>query len=95
MKINEVILKPILTEKATGLATNKVYMFEISKKSNKNKVKEAIESLYSVKVAKISIMNRKGKKRRVGRRMKTKIMPVRKIAVVKVKEGKISLFPEA
>ena len=40
-------------------------------------------------------MVRKGKKRRVGRRMKVKNMADKKIAFIKVSEGKIDLFPQA
>jgi len=95
MKIDEVLLKPMLTEKATNLANSKVYMFEVNLKANKHNVKESLEKLYKVKVGQVKIMVRKGKKRRVGRRMKVKNMADKKIAFIKVSEGKIDLFPQA
>ncbi len=94
MKINEVILKPVLTEKATNLAKEKTYMFEISLKANKNQVKKTLEKLYGVKVGRVRIMVRKGKERRVGRRMKNQQLPDTKIAYVELREGKIDLFPQ-
>ncbi|OGK17918.1 50S ribosomal protein L23 [Candidatus Roizmanbacteria bacterium RIFCSPLOWO2_12_FULL_40_12] len=94
MKIEGVILGPVLTEKATNLATGKVYMFLIHKDATKFKVKDALEKLYQVKISQVSIMTRKGKERRTGRRMMKKTLPNRKIAYVKVTEGKIDLFPQ-
>ena len=45
MKIDEILIKPMLTEKGTNLAKNKVYMFEVNLKANKHKVKQALEKL--------------------------------------------------
>lgn len=85
----------MLTEKATGLANNQVYMFQVQKNANKFQVKEAVEKLYTVKVASVAIINRVGKVKKVGRRMTPKKLPSRKIAIIKVREGKISLFPQS
>lgn len=95
MKIDNVIVGPVLTEKATNLATQKVYMFYVQKRVTKHKVKNAIEELYQVKIDKVTVVVRKGKKRRSGRKMATKTLPDKKIAYVKVTEGKIDLFPQA
>ncbi len=94
MKIEEVIIGPVLTEKATNLAAGKIYMFNVHKNSTKQKVKNALEKLYQVKIEKISVITRKGKKRRTGQRMVTKTLPSKKIVYVKVTEGKIDLFPQ-
>ncbi len=95
MKINETILAPILTEKATGNAKNKVYMFLVNPKSSKIQVKNVLEKIYSVKVDSVRVMVRKGKAVRKGRRMLTKKMADQKIAYVKLKDGKIDIFPQA
>ena len=94
MKINNTIIGPVLTEKATNLATKKVYMFHIQNDATKHNVKHTIEELYQVKIEKISVITRKGKKKRSGKRMVTKTLPDKKIAYVKVTEGKIDLFPQ-
>ena len=94
MKLNEVIIKPVLTEKATQKANNKVYTFEINPQANKTKVKEVIEKLFKVKVESVRIINRQGKMRRSGRKMIQKKMANRKIALIGVKEGKIEIFPQ-
>lgn len=95
MKINDVLIRPILTEKATNLAKNKVYTFEVNLDANKHQIKTVVEKLYAVKIGKIHIMIRKGKKRRVGKRMQTKKLIDKKLALIAVKEGKIDLFPQA
>ncbi len=94
MKIEQVIIGPVLTEKATNLAIGKVYMFKVHKDATKHKVKGALETLYQVKISKITISNRKGKARKVGKRMVIKNLPDKKIAYVVVSEGKIDLFPQ-
>lgn len=94
MKVNEVLIAPVLTEKATGLAARQIYEFQVNKNARKSQIKEAVEKLYSVKVKKIAVMNRKGKAKRVGKRMKVKKMPTVKIAIITTIEGKINLYPQ-
>ena len=95
MKVNQIILKPVLSEKSTNLIKDSFYMFEVDNKANKYQIKAALEKLYQVKVGDIKINNRKGKTRKVGRRMTEKKLSSRKIVFVKLKEGKIDLFPQA
>lgn len=94
MKINTILIAPVLTEKATSAAQRKVYTFEVDKKSNKNQVKHAVETIYGVKVSGIRIVIRKGKIKRVGKKMTAKKATDNKLAMVTVKEGVISLFPQ-
>ncbi len=94
MLINEVLIRPILTEKATNLVQNQVYMFEVDKKANKLQIKHALEKLYKVKVGEVKVMIRKGKEKKTGKKMKIKKMSDRKIAFIKLTEGKIDLFPQ-
>lgn len=94
MLINKILIKPILTEKATNLVQNNVYMFEVDKKANKHKVRHAIEKLYKVKTGEVKIMVRKGKEKRVGKKGLLKKTSDKKIAFVRLIEGKIDLFPQ-
>ena len=94
MLINDVLIRPILTEKATDLVQKQVYMFEVDKKANKFQIKQAIEKLYKVKTGEVKVMVRKGKARRIGKKMLVKKMASRKIAFIKLTEGKIDLFPQ-
>lgn len=95
MKIDTVIVFPILTEKATSLAAKKVYMFEVDKEASKTQIRSVLEKLYKIVVGKVTVVNRTGKTRRVGKKMKIKQLPKRKIAYITVTSGKIDLFPQA
>ncbi|PIV09442.1 50S ribosomal protein L23 [Candidatus Roizmanbacteria bacterium CG02_land_8_20_14_3_00_36_15] len=95
MKINQVINRPILTEKSTSLLKNNFYMFKVDKNANKYQIKAALEKLYPVKVAEVKVVNRQGKVRKVGRKQVKKQLSTKKIAFIKLKEGKIELFPQA
>ena len=94
MKIEEVLIKPVLTEKATENATHKIYFFEVHHDANKYQVKDAVKQLFKVKVGEVRMMTRKGKSRKSGKRMMPKKLQDRKIALVQVIEGKIDLFPQ-
>lgn len=95
MKIEQVFIKPIVTEKATGLAARQIYTFEVDIKADKAQIATALEKLYKVKVAGVQVILRKGKSKKVGRLGKIKKLADKKIALIKVVEGKIDLFPQA
>ena len=63
-KSYKIILKPIVTEKATKLSEYNKVVFEVAYKSNKNEIKGAVEKLFSVKVKSVNIINIKGKVKR-------------------------------
>ncbi|MFA6017367.1 MAG: 50S ribosomal protein L23 [Patescibacteria group bacterium] len=94
MIINKILIKPVLTEKATNLVQSNVYMFEVDKDANKHQVKQVLEKLYKVKTGAVKMMIRKGKEKKVGKKGLLKKSASRKIAFVKLVEGKIDLFPQ-
>ena len=62
----DIIIKPIMTEKTyADVATGK-YTFEVAKDATKVDIKNAVESLFSVKVLKVNTLNYDGKSTRVG-----------------------------
>ncbi len=70
MNINDVIIKPIITEKSSALLSNNVYTLEVNPKANKTDVKSAIETIFSkseAKVSKVNIVKVKKKFKRLGR----------------------------
>ncbi|MFN4212561.1 MAG: 50S ribosomal protein L23 [Microgenomates group bacterium] len=95
MKLNEIILAPILTEKTTKLAKNKVYVFKVNRLANKFQIKEVLEKLYPVKVGKVRIQVQKGQRKKVGKRRVIKKLPKEKIAYVSLVKGKIDFFPQS
>jgi large subunit ribosomal protein L23 len=61
----QVILRPLITEKATHLSErHNAYTFEVNGKANKTEIKEAVETLFNVKVRDVRTQNRRGKLRR-------------------------------
>ncbi len=95
MKITEIILKPIITEKTSQLSQKKVYTFEVNTKADKDNVAGTLETLFKVKVGSVKTIIRKGKIKRVGRKLIPKQRPDKKIAYVTLLEGTIDLFPQA
>jgi len=91
VQIFEVIRRPLVTEKNTALQSQNKYAFQVSKDSNKEQVKEAIEKAFKVNVIAVNIMTVRGREKRVGRR-KVMVSPWKK-AVVTLKTGdKIQIF---
>ncbi len=89
----DLILKPIVTEKATLLLEQNKYVFDVVPKATKPEIKAAIELLFDVKVTKVNTARRPHKKKRVGRFEGYK--PQYKRAIVTLSEGdSIALFPD-
>jgi large subunit ribosomal protein L23 len=89
----DLILKPIVTEKATVLLEQNKYVFDVLPKATKPEIKAAIESLFSVNVVKVNTQHPPRRKKRVGRFLGYKAHYKR--AVVTLAEGdSITLFPE-
>ena len=66
MVAEEVIIRPIVTEKSSeGLQDGK-YTFEVNKKATKVEIAKAVEKLFEVKVLKVNTISVKGKEKRVG-----------------------------
>jgi large subunit ribosomal protein L23 len=61
----EIIIRPIITEKSNRLMEMKKYTFEVAMDSNKHEIKHAVQSLFGVKVLKVNTMIVKPRKRRV------------------------------
>ncbi|MBM7716933.1 50S ribosomal protein L23 [Siminovitchia sp. FSL H7-0308] len=67
MDARDIVKRPIITERSMDLTADKKYTFEVDVKANKTQVKDAVENIFDVKVAKVNVMNYKGKYKRVGR----------------------------
>lgn len=72
----DVIVKPIITEKATMTSENNGVVFQVSKDASKPQIKQAIEALFGVKVKAVNTTITKGKQKRfrgqLGRRSDVK-----------------------
>jgi large subunit ribosomal protein L23 len=69
-----ITLRPRLSEKTYGLSEQRVYVVAVPDSVNKHSVARAVEAQFEVKVAKVNILNVRGKSKRVvsitGKRMK-------------------------
>ncbi len=63
----DIILKPVITEKSMDDLQTGKYTFKVAKDANKSEIKKAVEELFDVKVAKVNTINCNGRAKRVGR----------------------------
>jgi large subunit ribosomal protein L23 len=81
-----VIRRPLITEKALGVKeTEGTLVFEVAADATKTEVKQAVETLFKVKVSTVRTMNYLGKERRRGKF--TGYRPDWKKAYVRLREG--------
>ncbi len=91
LHIYDIILRPIVTEKSNLQAEAGQYVFEVAPKANKIQIREAIELLFEVKVAKVNTMIMPAKHGVRGRSSYVRSRQWKK-AIVTLSEGKIELF---
>ena len=60
----DVILSPVITEKATLLSEQNKVVFRVAQDSTKDEIAAAVEELFKVKVTKVNTLNVKGKTKR-------------------------------
>jgi large subunit ribosomal protein L23 len=88
----DIIFEPIVSEKSYDLIEDtNTYTFVVDRRANKTQIKQAVASIFDVKVLSVNTMNRKGKLKRtgyvLGKRKDTKR------ALVKLADGdKIDIF---
>lgn len=92
MHIEEVLIKPLLTEKSS-METEKTnrYCFKVQRKASKFQVKDAVEKMFDVKVVNVRTSVTPGKVKRAGKALKKSSSW--KKAYVKIADGqKLELF---
>lgn len=67
MDPRDIIIAPVVTEKAVGQLAQKKYTFRVNKNANKIEIGQAVEEIFGVKVQKVNTISMKGQKRRMGR----------------------------
>lgn len=90
----DIIIAPVVSEKSYSLIDNNAYTFLVHPEANKTEIRQAVESIWGVRVVSVNTINRKGKTKRyrftAGRRRDTKR------AVVKLAVGdRIEIFEQA
>jgi large subunit ribosomal protein L23 len=60
----EVIIKPVVSEKSYALLDTGAYTFVVHPEANKIEIRHAVESIFNVRVRKVTTLNRPGKRKR-------------------------------
>lgn len=81
----DIIIRPVVTEKSTGLMAEGKYVFLVHPRATKVDIRRAVEELFHVHVEKVNTLKQRGKRRRVGRIYGR--TPNRRKAIVTLKPG--------
>ena len=66
MNVYDIIKRPVITEQSMEAVADKKYVFMVDIDSNKTEIKEAVETIFGVKVAKVNTVRMQGKVKRTG-----------------------------
>jgi large subunit ribosomal protein L23 len=63
----DAIIEPIVSEKSYDLIeASNTYTFRVDRRTTKTEIRQAVESIFGVKVIRVNTINRKGKRKRTG-----------------------------
>lgn len=93
MRTDQILKRPIITEKSLAEAALGNYTFEVDGRARKSEIAQAVELVFGVHVKGVRTVNLKGKKRHFGPRRRIATTPSVTKAVVQLAPGeKIDLF---
>ena len=89
----DIIIRPVITERSMGgIATGK-YTFEVAKDANKIEIAEAVEILFpGTKVASVNTMHVRGKQKRMGKNVGMTRSWKKAVVTIKADSKKIEFF---
>ncbi len=91
----DVIVAPVVSEKSYALMEDGVYTFKVHPSASKPEIRDAVQSIFGVRVAKVNTLNRPGKRKRNRRTFTYGKRPDTKRAIVTLAEGdSIDLFQD-
>ena len=67
MDARDVLIRPVISEKATDLLQDGKYTFMVLIKANKVQVRQAVEQIFKVKVVSVNTVRMQGKTKRMGK----------------------------
>ncbi len=88
----DILIRPIITEKATDLMKDNKYTFVVPLTANKIEIRQAVEQIFKVKVLDVNTIRVFGKMKRMGRHAGRR--PDYKKAIVKLAPGQTIEFFE-
>ena len=92
-EIHDVILRPLVNEKAAGLESQRTYVFAVGIAANKHEIRSAVEKFFQVRVEEVRTVVVRGKYRRYGSRSARR--SDWKKAYVRLAEGNTLSFMES
>ena len=91
---NEILIKPIVSEKSYAQIADRKYTFQVHKNAHKTQIRQAIEQLFDVHVTAVNISKVQPKTKRRG--MTKGYRPGYKKAIVQIRDGEtIPIFEGA
>jgi large subunit ribosomal protein L23 len=91
----DIIVSPVVSEKSYALMEAGVYTFKVHPDASKPQIRDAVQEIFGVKVAKVNTLNRPGKRKRNRRTFTYGKRPDTKRAIVTLVEGdSIDLFQD-
>ena len=88
----DIIIKPVISEKSMADAALKRYTFKVATSANKTQVRHAVEEIFGVDVARVNIMNVKGKLKRMGKNVGMTAASKKAIVILTDKSKEIEFF---
>ena len=64
--VYDIIIRPVITERSMAAVADKKYVFEVAPEAGKIEIKNAVEEIFGVKVAKVNTIRMQGKTKRTG-----------------------------
>ena len=91
----DIIIAPVVSEKSYALMEDGAYTFTVRTTANKHEIRDAVQQIFGVRVAKVNTLNRQGKRKRNRRTFTYGKRPDTKRAIVTLVEGEtIDLFQD-
>ena len=91
----DVIIAPVVSEKSYALMEDGVYTFTVRPTASKPEIRDAVQQIFDVRVAKVNTLNRQGKRKRNRRTFTYGKRPDTKRAIVTLVPGEtIDLFQD-
>lgn len=95
MRFEDIIIRPLITEKAAKQKEkNNEYFFVVHKKASKSMIRDAVQAIFKVKVVDVRTAVLPGKLKRVGRHM-AKTADIKKAFVKLAEKETIKMFEGA
>ena len=92
--VYDIIRRPVITEQSMADVADKKYVFMVDIDSNKTEIKEAVETIFGVKVAKVNTIRMQGKVKRMGAQSAGKRADYKKAVVTLTADSKTIEFFE-